>query len=109
MAEYLNYVEIRKKNNDWNSLYFTNSYWCNSSESTEAYLETPKINSLLFFHTSNNLWSTREVQAGKVWMEMDNVEKGIVQLVAQHNIRWLVMGAAADKHYSKYETSTLVT
>lgn len=34
---------------------------------------------------------------------MDNTEKGIVKLIAQHNIRWLVMGAAADKYYSKYE------
>ncbi|PSS33060.1 U-box domain-containing protein [Actinidia chinensis var. chinensis] len=41
------------------------------------------------------------VQAGKVCTETDNVEKGIVQIIAQHDIRWLVMGAAADKHYSK--------
>ncbi|XP_059667103.1 U-box domain-containing protein 32 isoform X2 [Cornus florida] len=42
-----------------------------------------------------------QVQAGKVWIEMDNVEKGIVHIISQHNIRWLVMGAAADKNYSK--------
>lgn len=41
------------------------------------------------------------VEAGKVWIEMDNIEKGIVQIIAQHGIRCLVMGAAADKHYSK--------
>ncbi|XP_057476986.1 U-box domain-containing protein 32-like [Actinidia eriantha] len=41
------------------------------------------------------------VQAGKVCTEADNVEEGILQIIAQHNIRWLVMGAAADKHYSK--------
>ncbi|KAI8030901.1 U-box domain-containing protein 33 [Camellia lanceoleosa] len=41
------------------------------------------------------------VQAGTVWMELDDVEKGIVQIISQHDIRWLVMGAAADKHYSK--------
>ncbi|GFY84183.1 U-box domain-containing protein kinase family protein [Actinidia rufa] len=41
------------------------------------------------------------VQAGKVCAETDNVEKGILQIIAQHDIRWLVMGAAADKHYSK--------
>lgn len=34
---------------------------------------------------------------------MDNVEQGIVELVAQRGIRRLVMGAAADKQYSKYE------
>ncbi|KAL7003436.1 hypothetical protein U1Q18_004592, partial [Sarracenia purpurea var. burkii] len=41
------------------------------------------------------------VQADKVCLENDNVEKGIVQIIAQHNIRWFVMGAVADKHYTK--------
>ncbi|CAK7337318.1 unnamed protein product [Dovyalis caffra] len=41
------------------------------------------------------------VQADKVWIEMDNIEKGIVEIISQCNIRWLVMGAAADKYYSK--------
>ncbi|KAL4621989.1 hypothetical protein ACB092_06G264900 [Castanea dentata] len=34
-------------------------------------------------------------------IEMDSIEKGIVNLICQHGIRKLVMGAAADKHYSK--------
>ncbi|XP_022738777.1 U-box domain-containing protein 32 [Durio zibethinus] len=41
------------------------------------------------------------VQADTVWIEMDSVEKGIVEIIALHSIRWLVMGAAADKYYSK--------
>ncbi|XP_012090232.1 U-box domain-containing protein 32 isoform X1 [Jatropha curcas] len=41
------------------------------------------------------------VKADKVWIEMENIEKGIVEIIAQYNIRWLVMGAAADKYYSK--------
>ncbi|KAK9291703.1 hypothetical protein L1049_019652 [Liquidambar formosana] len=41
------------------------------------------------------------VQADKVWIETDNIEKGIIEIIAQHNIRWLVMGAAADDYYSK--------
>ncbi|XP_050255359.1 U-box domain-containing protein 32 isoform X9 [Quercus robur] len=41
------------------------------------------------------------VEADKVWIETDNIEKGIVDIVARHNIRWLVMGAAAEKYYSK--------
>lgn len=45
-----------------------------------------------------------QVQAGKMWIEMENVEKGIVHIIAQQHIRWLVMGAATEKHYSKYET-----
>ncbi|KAF8412250.1 hypothetical protein HHK36_000210 [Tetracentron sinense] len=44
------------------------------------------------------------VQAEKLDIEMDNIEKGIVELIAQHEIRKLVMGAAADKHYSKKMT-----
>lgn len=34
---------------------------------------------------------------------MENIENGIVSLIAQHGIKLLVMGAAADKHYTKYE------
>ncbi|KAJ7969926.1 U-box domain-containing protein kinase family protein [Quillaja saponaria] len=40
------------------------------------------------------------VQANKVWIEMDNIEKGIVEIIVQHNIRWLVMGAAEDNYHS---------
>nr|XP_023886848.1 U-box domain-containing protein 32 isoform X7 [Quercus suber] len=41
------------------------------------------------------------VEADKVWIETDNIEQGIVDIVARHDIRWLVMGAAAEKYYSK--------
>ncbi|XVF53582.1 hypothetical protein PTKIN_Ptkin05aG0109800 [Pterospermum kingtungense] len=41
------------------------------------------------------------VQAETVWIENDCVEKGIVEIIAQHDVRWLVMGAAADKYYSR--------
>ncbi|XP_022764668.1 U-box domain-containing protein 32-like isoform X2 [Durio zibethinus] len=40
-------------------------------------------------------------QADTVWIEMDSVENGIVEIIARHSVRWLVMGAAADKYYSK--------
>ncbi|KAK7279931.1 hypothetical protein RJT34_24992 [Clitoria ternatea] len=36
------------------------------------------------------------VQANKLLIEMDDIEKGIAKAIAQHNIRWLVMGAAPD-------------
>ena len=42
------------------------------------------------------------MQPYKLWIEMENIEKGIVEIIAQKNIKWLVMGAAADKYYSKY-------
>ncbi|XP_061364478.1 U-box domain-containing protein 32 [Gastrolobium bilobum] len=38
------------------------------------------------------------VQAYKLLIERDDIEKGIVEAIAKHNIRWLVMGAAADRY-----------
>lgn len=35
-------------------------------------------------------------------IEKDDVRKGLVEIVAQHGITQLVMGAAADKYYSRY-------
>uniref|UniRef100_A0A803M0A7 RING-type E3 ubiquitin transferase n=1 Tax=Chenopodium quinoa TaxID=63459 RepID=A0A803M0A7_CHEQI len=37
----------------------------------------------------------------RMWIEMETVEDGIVKMIAQHGIKWLVMGAAADKNYTK--------
>lgn len=45
------------------------------------------------------------VQASSIWIQMDAIEKGIVESITQHDIRWLVMGAAAaDNDYSKSMT-----
>ncbi|KAK4483474.1 hypothetical protein RD792_010666 [Penstemon davidsonii] len=41
------------------------------------------------------------VRAEKLCIEMDSIEKGIVKLVYEHGIKWLVMGAAAKKSYSR--------
>ncbi|XP_042479591.1 U-box domain-containing protein 33-like [Macadamia integrifolia] len=41
------------------------------------------------------------VRAETVNVEMENIERGIVKLIAHHGIIKLVMGAASDKHYSK--------
>lgn len=50
------------------------------------------------------------MQAYEVCIETDNVEKGIVEIIAQHDVRWLVMGAAADEYYNEYEyTSNSLT
>ncbi|KAK3194787.1 hypothetical protein Dsin_026097 [Dipteronia sinensis] len=40
------------------------------------------------------------VRAEKLYTEMDSIEKGILDLVSLCGIKKLVMGAAADKHYS---------
>uniref|UniRef100_A0A2N9FJ82 RING-type E3 ubiquitin transferase n=1 Tax=Fagus sylvatica TaxID=28930 RepID=A0A2N9FJ82_FAGSY len=40
-------------------------------------------------------------QAVQLHYEKDCIEKGIVELISQHGIKKLVMGAAADKNYSR--------
>ncbi|KAK9048848.1 hypothetical protein SSX86_032186 [Deinandra increscens subsp. villosa] len=49
----------------------------------------------------SEILSQAGVQAGKMWIEANNVETGIVQAIELHGIRWLVMGAASEKLYSK--------
>ncbi|KAG5521985.1 hypothetical protein RHGRI_034265 [Rhododendron griersonianum] len=41
------------------------------------------------------------VRAHMLHIEMECIEEGIVELISQHGIKKLVMGAAADKQYSK--------
>ncbi|PIM98595.1 Ubiquitin--protein ligase [Handroanthus impetiginosus] len=45
-------------------------------------------------------------QADKVLIEMRDIEKGILQLIAQHGIRWLIMGAGAETFNSKKLSET---
>lgn len=40
-------------------------------------------------------------------IEMKSIEKGIVQLIYDHHIKWLVMGAAANQSYSRYNVMIL--
>ncbi|KAL9260657.1 U-box domain-containing protein [Drosera capensis] len=41
------------------------------------------------------------VQAEKLYIDMDSIEKGIVELISRHRIGNLVMGGAADGRYSR--------
>ncbi|CAI8613163.1 unnamed protein product [Vicia faba] len=41
------------------------------------------------------------VRAEKLHIEMDNIERGIIELISQHGIRKLIMGAASDRNYSR--------
>lgn len=43
-------------------------------------------------------------RAEKLCIEMKSTEKGIVQLIYDHHIKWLVMGAAANQSYSSKMT-----
>jgi hypothetical protein len=42
-----------------------------------------------------------QVRAEKLYVEMESIEKGILELISHHGIKKLVMGAAADKRHSK--------
>ncbi|XP_061341263.1 U-box domain-containing protein 33-like isoform X2 [Gastrolobium bilobum] len=44
------------------------------------------------------------VVAEKLHIEMDCIEKGILELISQYNIQNLVMGAATDRYYSRRMT-----
>ena len=50
---------------------------------------------------SLNSYFFTQVRAEKLYVEMESIEKGILELISQHRIKNLVMGAAADKRYSK--------
>lgn len=65
----------------------------------------PKANKTLNFRSRVSDSQILQVEADKIWIEMDDIGKGIVESISSHNIRWLVMGAAANKHYSKYRQS----
>ncbi|KAK7349510.1 hypothetical protein VNO77_06937 [Canavalia gladiata] len=45
------------------------------------------------------------VWAGKLFVESDCIEKGIVELISQYRIQKLVMGAASDKYHSRRMTA----
>ncbi|KAL6541568.1 hypothetical protein OROGR_011054 [Orobanche gracilis] len=48
-------------------------------------------------------------QADKVWIEMRNVEEGIIQLIIQHNIRQLIMGAGTETFKQKKSSKSKAT
>lgn len=50
-----------------------------------------------------------QVEAERLVIESEDVGKGKVELVAEHEIGELVMGAAADKNFSKYASFILLS
>ncbi|XP_022871688.1 U-box domain-containing protein 32-like isoform X2 [Olea europaea var. sylvestris] len=49
------------------------------------------------------------VQADNTWIEMSNIGKGILQLIVQHGIKWLIMGAGAETLRAKQRTVDFVS
>ncbi|XP_047057662.1 U-box domain-containing protein 33-like [Lolium rigidum] len=52
------------------------------------------------------LCALRKVSCEKIIIENDDVARGLEELITLHGITKLVMGAASDKYYSKYETES---
>lgn len=44
------------------------------------------------------------MRAEKLYIEMDSIGKGIIELISRYNIQNLVMGAASDKYHSRRMT-----
>ncbi|XP_057510933.1 U-box domain-containing protein 33-like isoform X2 [Actinidia eriantha] len=70
-------------------------------QQVKAYRETEKQDMNKLLREYGMLCKQAGVHAELVHIEMESIEKGILELISQHSIRKLVMGAAADKHYSK--------
>lgn len=66
-------------------------------------IDFKKFRTSLFTLASMTSDFLMQVEAEALYTEMDHVEKGILELITKHGISNLVMGAAADKHYSKYK------
>ncbi|KAJ0717506.1 putative protein kinase RLK-Pelle-RLCK-IXb family [Helianthus annuus] len=67
----------------------------------EAYHETERQDMRRLLDRYNKTCQQTGVSAELHPIETDSIEKGIVEFILQHNVRRLVMGGAADKHYSK--------
>ncbi|TKW31971.1 hypothetical protein SEVIR_2G140900v4 [Setaria viridis] len=48
-----------------------------------------------------HLCAQGKIHAEKLVVESDDVAQGLVELISEHHVTTLVMGAAADKHYTK--------
>ncbi|KAL1830289.1 hypothetical protein ACET3Z_008701 [Daucus carota] len=70
-------------------------------EIVKRYHDTERQHMRNLLETYKLICEKAGARAEKLHIEMDSVEKGIVELITMHGIQKLVMGAAADKLYSK--------
>ncbi|XP_073260596.1 U-box domain-containing protein 33 isoform X3 [Populus alba] len=70
-------------------------------QEVRAYQEIERQDMLKMLDAYLFLCRKMGVRAEKLYVEMESIEKGILELISQYGIRKLVMGAAADKRYSK--------
>ncbi|XP_059651393.1 U-box domain-containing protein 33 isoform X2 [Cornus florida] len=69
-----------------------------------SYRETERENMQKLLNEYSIMCEQAGVRAEILHIEMDSIEKGIVELISKHCIRRLVMGAAAYSRYSKKMT-----
>ncbi|PWA91011.1 U-box domain-containing protein kinase family protein [Artemisia annua] len=67
----------------------------------KAHHEMERQDMLKLLDKYNQICQITGVSADVHHLEMRCIEKGIVDFILEHNVRRLVMGAAADKHYSR--------
>ncbi|MBA0757964.1 hypothetical protein Gotri_021006 [Gossypium trilobum] len=72
-------------------------------QEVKAYWEIERKNMEKMLNDYLLLCLQRGVQAEKLYIERDSIEQGILEMISENRIRMLVMGGAADKHYSKYK------
>ncbi|GMH00514.1 hypothetical protein Nepgr_002353 [Nepenthes gracilis] len=70
-------------------------------QEVEAYREIEKQTMFKVLDEYVRICRQAGVQAEKLYIEMDSIEKGIVELISLQMIGKLVMGAAADSRYSR--------
>ncbi|MBA0704424.1 hypothetical protein Golax_016679, partial [Gossypium laxum] len=70
-------------------------------QEVKAYWEIERKNMEKMLNDYLLLCLQRGVQAEKLYIERDSIEQGILEMISENRIRMLVMGGAADKHYSK--------
>ncbi|KAA8520639.1 hypothetical protein F0562_014895 [Nyssa sinensis] len=70
-------------------------------QEVRAYREIERQNMHKLLDEYSLICDQAGVRAEILHTEVDSIEKGIVELISQHGIKKLVMGAATDKHYSK--------
>ncbi|CAH2063244.1 unnamed protein product, partial [Thlaspi arvense] len=71
-------------------------------ELVRAYREKQKAKTEKILEVYLGFCRHKGVQAEKLCVEMDSIEKGILQMISEKRVRKFIMGAAADKHYSTY-------
>ncbi|KAK7292684.1 hypothetical protein RJT34_15535 [Clitoria ternatea] len=73
-------------------------------QEVQAYREIERQDMHKTLGTYLSICQKMGVRAGRLCIEMDYIEQGIVQLISQHGIQKLIMGAASYKYHSRRMT-----